>query len=199
MIAVISTLIMFLCFFTGALIHLINRQSKSYVLLAGYFLGCLILCIEVSRINHFIDFGVWVLPFGLICIGELLRFHQGEKYFSDKLKSVLDRKNLSVSFKSFYDLPIGIGVPLFTFEDVFIIYKSKYDVIAKVSLKDSLEFSPEDFNIFIKLISGHINIEYKDMKHTLTSSGTEFVAGTLLQLTPMETSVIEITLRKRAL
>lgn len=199
MIPLISTCLMFLFFLTGALIHLINRQSKSYMLIAGYLSATFLIAFNVARSKDFLDFGIWIFPFGLICLGELFRFHNIEKAFSEELQKLSNRQDINIPFLSFRDLPTNKKVTFFSNTSIILQYHKENSLIALLYLAPDkpLTFTPEDFDIHIKSFQGKTTVQYKGLTYVVTSSGQEFKSGTNLTIISTEESCLEIILTKR--
>lgn len=197
--AIVSTVIMFLCFFTGFMVHLINRQSKSYTLLAGYASGCVILLHQLSVLKTAIDFGIWIVPFGLICLGELVRFHNKEIAISKELHKLLKRQNILINFDDLNEMPLN--TPTNTVGDVMlsVIYKRSHSLVASVRFQkfSHLEFTPENFNVHVRLIEGDAKIIHKDFTTAVTSTGHEFTPGTPLKFETGDDTILEFNITKR--
>lgn len=147
-------------FISAFLIHLANKQSKSYFILFGYGLGCF------AMINSIIQYGTigelrwWFWSYFLLGIGEVVRFLKKEELIKQLLKGKSDHNLASFNFDWFKELPLNETV----YREGRSVTKIKEDDLSislLVKYKKDSDFLVEavDYDLNYSIILGEINIE----------------------------------------
>lgn len=199
MITIVGNVLVFLSLSSAFIIHLMNRQSKSYLILAGYGTACYAFVSSLLESKGHIDFGLWWLPIVLLGFGEVVRFKNYEEQVATKLKLLSKKQGLHYSFAFFKETDLKDSYIFSADSSTNKTYSTENSLVLVTAVKEdiSFELTPDDFDVHIRLISGTADVEHKQYFSKLNASGITVTALTPFKVTATMGTLLEFNIRKR--
>lgn len=146
----------------AGLIHVANRQSRSYMIAAGYLGLSAVVMDEILKLGCVHNIKFFALPILLLGLGEIVRFFGIEKKINRLLHKVSKFKGLIWSFKDFYELPINEWVDR-PCRKIKKIQQDDKLIIAVINYQSTceLEFESEDSDCIYSVLGGTLVLTVK--------------------------------------